>query len=548
MGNIIKKCDNFGEEFELNQGRTKRKQTIPGGVFSILFIIFVTLGSMTFFFNFLSTEDPDVSTNITNVPIYPRFNLSKSNIYPMFAMIKDSSSISQKEIIKHATIIGTISQVSYPQIIPDGSSVPLITKIIDEFKFVPCSEVKSQLKTRLYAGNAPVEAYGEFYSLCPQIENENLFYVEGSYTQVPFTSFTIGIYPCSLKNKEECKGKGDVGRAMYNIISLTPSFDKGNYTQPVSFSPVSLFKLFLNYKVGKKLEIQLKKNEIFDERLDYQGETLRDEFTEIDSVNRDSFVRDEEEIYCTEEEIAKKSCLPYISIEFVSGGKTTTIKRNYKKPSELMGDIGGISEIFMLIFSFSFVLYGCVMNRKKDKEDTGIEEARVDVADALKDDFKQEEYEQLLEEFDAINHDGFEIIKSLNKYKILEDVVFEDYHKILAPIISLKILKSEFGKNKKKKEKKLSKAEKAKNLHEAILELKNDDTVDPVKKKINEFFLENLPERLLNTGNILGIETLNESNTKMVDLGRATRGEFSQPVDMGVSRFSRNAIRDVKFG
>lgn len=514
MGNIIKTCDQFGEDFTLNYGSNKQKKSIKGGILSIFLMIFVTIGSITFIVNYFSTKDPEVSTNTKTSTNFPVYNLSESNIFPMLGVLKnDEIALTSGEISKYVTIYGIVNKMTYSQSQTADGQTLLVNEKINEFRFDPCKEVNTALKGKLYSGIQNFQAYGENACLCGQIKDEENYKVEGAMTQVPFITYNIKFFPCSLEDQSQCKSKQDIMQAQFNVLNLVPSFDKEEFDNPVTFRPISLLKTFLNYNQGKIINIQLKKNILYDETMDYLGEKLKKEYAEMDSIRSDIFQRDENQIYCTDTEIRDGKCAPYINIKFSAGGKSTTIKRNYKKPSELMGDIGGINEVFLIIFSFLFVVVSKFC--KEDKEELGLgKDGSVEILKTLRNGLKdKKDMEKVLEEFEKVNYDGFEVIRSLSKLKILEGAVFEDYHRTLVPIIALSIIK----RNLKMKEDKFSQEEKLLSLGEAVEKLKNDRSLDPFKKKINEFFLENLPENLKWNDEVrfLKIENENASKTEV---------------------------------
>ena len=107
--------------------------------------------------------------------------------------------------------------------------------------------------------------------------------------------------------------------------------------------------------------------------------------------------------------------------------------------------------------------------------------------------------ERLIDENLRINHDGVMLFKSLNKLRVLEDVIFEPHDKVLLPLIILKNMR-EVLKSQKEEEEKQTAVQKTMMRVSGSFQLGGESGVSgsfPIKRRMQTSFTEvNIEEAL----------------------------------------------------
>ena len=191
-------------------------------------------------------------------------------------------------------------------------------------------------------------------------------------------------------------------------------------------------------------------------------------------------------------------CYPYLSITYKSSPRTVIFHRNYKKILAALASFGGLSRVLAMVFSFLYTSY----NKKRLKEhlrsqlfgDISSQENKDFLVDKSSQELERCERElsgetsiaetsessevkiqdhgnncllrppcckkneserkknprealerrqmnlivRLIDQNLKINQDGVMLLKSLNKLRVLEDILFEPHDKVLLPLIILK--------------------------------------------------------------------------------------------------------------
>jgi hypothetical protein len=120
--------------------------------------------------------------------------------------------------------------------------------------------------------------------------------------------------------------------------------------------------LYLQSKIRYVKDIRLKQVEVYDDQYDFFQEKLNTKFAEVDTVKTATLNRIHGNFYCDPNEAdhtVASFCEPYLEINIRSGGKKVTIKREYAKIFNVLGELGGFSDLMIVIFSFIYVCSRC---------------------------------------------------------------------------------------------------------------------------------------------------------------------------------------------
>lgn len=337
MGNIIKKADNLGEEFEINYGRTKRLQTVLGGVITLLSFLLITFSSSIFIARYRDTSGPEVSISNEFDPKYPKVNLIEGKIFPILGIAENEvKMLDRKDLSKYVTIISTVYSIYYETLDDPAQFTPLA-----QIEYKPCPEVNHPIKQQIYGNYKNPTDFGEIYGLCPDVKNDSIFYVEGHLVTPPKTVFDIKVYPCTLDDQTQCKTVDEMRSLEFYFLLPKLSFNRGDYEKPVRTSPDVEFAPGIDTNQKQKFVIRLMKTRIFDDRIDFKEPILKETFIEIESTKKSTFSRSGKGVTCKKSDFAifPPSCIPYLQFEFNAGGRSVVIYRSYTKLLDLLGEI-----------------------------------------------------------------------------------------------------------------------------------------------------------------------------------------------------------------
>lgn len=541
MGNIIKKVDNLSDEFSLNYGKNKRLKTNFGGSLTLLILLFILIASSTFISRYFDPTRAEISVSKEFNATYPKINLIKGNIFPILSFIKDERDfIKIEEIPKYFTITANVFKVGHMEV---GNPDSVIFESIAQIEYKACNQVQHKKKFEIYEGFQYVQDTAEMYGLCPDVKNDTSFFVEGHIFSPPKTVFELRIYPCSLSDSTQCKSEEDMEFLEMAVVLPKQSFDRKNFDEPIKWLPSVELTPIINFESRKKTVINLMKTQIFDDVYDFVDEILTNEFIEIETVRENSAPRKNKGVYCKPEDIFKfpLKCSLYLQLEFNSGGRLIVIKRNYKKILDLMGEIGGVSQVLFTVFSIFFAVVGGIFIRQVlTTEVLGVKKKEItqyidlEMKDKKK---KKEEFGNLIKEFNECNHDGIRYIKNINDFEILGEAFYEEYHRKLLPLVFLNRIKLSLEKKKNETRDKLkSEAGNGINFNDAYIKLMEGvESDDPTLRKLNKFILENLPKTFRTKNTIVKLESQTEEmyleNSDARDLLNSTSGKKDLSVE-----------------
>lgn len=511
MGNVIQKFDNIGEQFRLNFGRSKRLKTSLGGFCTIFSLLTVIVASIIFIRNFLSDDNAEVSVSEEFDPTFPKINLYDAKMSPIITLFKNQDAINPVNISRYITIQALLIENTFdPNNLEEFKTLNIPLAFIP---YIPCSQLD---KSNVWYHKSDLEIpkkFGDLYGLCPFVNNTEEFFAKGDPVSPPMRFLMIRILPCSLPDLSECASPEEIYQMVIYLFLPQFSFDRKNFKNPVQMNPVVALTLPLNFATARRKEIFLKVNEIYDDTKDFFPVKKNTEFVQIDTTTDSQFPRVGLQAHCTLEQIATLQCINYIEMRYQVSGKIKKITRNYKKLLSVAGEIGGVSKTFFFVSGITLILFGkYILKKKRSKKIKKTLNMNIDQAkDLLRENngISSEDFFAALKEFEADNHDGFRLIGNSNKISILGDILFEDFHLKLIPLLCLnKILNNNSRKNRNKfeeEEEEEEKEEEELTLKEALLKLETSNPDDAIRQKINQFFLDNLKG---NRNEILGQKKL----------------------------------------
>lgn len=289
----------------------------------------------------------------------------------------------------------------------------------------------------------------EEFSLClPEIKDE--YWVKGSYFDTNHRRMSLSIYPCILDDPiNACQTPNEfpyliayfgVTRSSVNIASKNSAVSKSlDYDSFSSLSPASTTIHHYTYK----------RTTIYDSDLDYTPMKMRDTFLELDEKSVFSKLRDSEQLYCTKEMIIDGSCQPYFTIHIKPSSKHSKIVRQYPRLMELISNAGGLIDVILWVA----ILINRLYQKFQYKQFLKKKMLKMNAQEFLKyfPDKTQKEIDQLLVDIVQKKKDGVELLDNLYEVDLLSKLYLKNEHRMLVPLLLIKIKENEKKKNESSK-------------------------------------------------------------------------------------------------
>ena len=486
-----KNVDMIGSEFNFKYGDRERFQTGVGGFLTLLVVI-VTLGAFYSTVQSLIIDPkPEVSVSTKYSNRAPRYNLYNESITLGLAFVDPLVGVQfPQNAPKYMTIKAYIENLNV-----DANTALPLRRRVTEVKYKPCSQVKDKKALEPFLKHKQSKELAMTFGFCPELDGiSERYFIESKFQDPPLYELFVYIYPCSLPNQADCATPEQVSRSRMYYTNVRKLVDPDNFTSPVSIIPEFDGIIQIDPRSTKYLYHSVKYNEIWDDNMDFFDAKLRTKYADYTLNFKDNSIRNPSQFYCTKEMIENQnknlSCQPYIEFSWQSTGQTQVIKRTYSKFFESLGEVGGTSEILTLFVVLLYTGYNSYfvdryMKRELYMKQDGGQSKLIDIfqnsgsseqqglvdgasgeqevaIQPLKGTFtlgrkgasskkkkatKAEDNEKRLvmkairQNIDA-NEDGMQLYKKLNRFEVLEKILFEEHDKVLMPVVLLNILKN----------------------------------------------------------------------------------------------------------
>ena len=499
---LIKSLDLFGLEVKLKFNNDDTQKSLVGGILSLMVLLLTSVAAYTLISAILFKKSVEVSTSTEYRNEAQKVNILDRGYTFQFSLIKARGVQPVDVTMKHITVKGAIYKRNYDR---ESSGISLSTPFL--FDYVPCRDVKNSIKVKYLKRHIEPLAESKMNALqiCPNLDDTDIsqFVVGGnSGFADDFAVVLLHVYPCVGGPNKECVDESELEGIVSPIRIPRFTFEPEDVANPIKevdmFDqiPLALGRLsFFNFTLRQEL--------IEDESVyNFRPMNVKAELLEVDHKHFDAKPRTLSASPCSispNTGIFGVSCEPLLSITFQIGGTVIHRKRNFGKILNTFGEVGGIFEVIMLVFALIFICFKCYVKGEKQiikegvyeegeleklldfnrRYETGFEDMKLN----------QEIVNELLKE----NQDGFLMFKEVQKIKVLNEAIFEDYHKALLPLLIFRLKAKEKQKKKQKENRpKTVKNQKIKlTLDEAIKKLKR---INPEKSEmtsqLDKYFLK----------------------------------------------------------
>ena len=528
--NLFKKIDIFGTNYQMKYKRMERFQTAIGGLVSILVIALIIFTTTIFFRNYIDTTKPDINMSTSIEARAPKRHLFDL-VYPtgIGLYLSPDRMIPATQMQRFVTPMAFVYEMNTNNL---GATGEVTFDAIEIIQFKPCVDVEDTTLTADFRNplTDTLTQFTDLYLACMDVKKKEELFTISNAMAPPYRFVQTKIFPCMMPNPADCATPMELVRTHVNIASVQTSFQPSKKENPLERVPsLKDFTIGINQETIN--EINLKGNKIYDDEFDLAERKLRFEY--IDHAEETVYTASRliPKTHCTMAQIVDFTCLPYITLALRSSGKTVTIVRKYPKILETLGEIGGTGDLIVLFFGFLYAFwnsYSMQEFKKKRVLTTNYDAVKKVYEKAGKEETKR--LEQLTNEIVHKRDDIVRLYNNISGLEVLQDVLFEDFHKTLLPLLILNIekRKQEAGPAKRfshvsmsglsinsrvqpargfqRAQTQYAKGGITKNtFYVAYQKLKDDQPQNDMRKVLNQFFMKNVPKEVKNFG--MGIES-----------------------------------------
>ena len=507
----FKRIDRFAESFTFKYPQNASRQfTFKGALLTILSYACLIYFGYSFYRKYTDSKNVETSISQGVNKNTPRMDILESGFYPIFSFEGASGNgILAEEIPFYFTIIGLVLKLSLRN--EDGSttSTDLNNQVGYRYMFKPCSQIESVYKDKLIGDNDQAKDYINKYGLCPDIQQPELFYLEGNFYSPPRVQVYIEVYPCNIMLGPRCKPKEALLETSFAItlpkISLNPEDEKN----PIKIAPdIGGFE-FVDPDSKSKLDILVQKNEIWDDRSTLGDAELAAEFFLVESRAFSTKGVDRQAYTCFPR---PDKCTPFFLVNLKGSDTVNKIKRTYVGILSTLGEVGGIFDLTLVVLGLLYTMTRLISCSERDLEASFMNRARLQSAikgiQPVGSEHKQKGgYNSKRSRFkegevvDAVFADllnGVDLVKTKMSFNVFSEAFLGEEEKCLLPLIlALRELKKRLeikekaktGNNRQTETKKASQI----TYQEAFSRILDKQPKNDVEKAIKEFFINEIP-------------------------------------------------------
>lgn len=435
------------------RGHTSIK-TIFGLIMTVCYVVFSCSFALGVGITFFDTKEPMVTQQSAETGVFPRIDLSLSNMFPVVYVLNNLKNIPPKDIERYVTVTFSKQKFVVNKDLNDDSNI--------EFKQIPmrvmpCSELMQNTSAyrfyKEYDNSAAFRNFAKNYGLCIQV-NETEAFVQGGGIEPNLDILSLEIFPCSLSSG--CANFSEMAQVSIVIGLPNYSLNLSNYEQPaVPFLAADRY-YSVDPKSSMRYSSKLRINEVHDDRGFLLDTNLRQTFIEVASMTSNQKFRDPTKISCTPSQIARRACLSYLNFDFYSTGQREIIFRRYKTVIQALSEFGGINSFLFMFFSYATVIYtnlakkrilvdsvfDFLSDKQVAKHSSSSEPALGELKnrnslrkDPLLKNAREKAFKAIEENLDILT-----MVKEVNNLKVLTRILMQDYHLRLVPLVTLNYL------------------------------------------------------------------------------------------------------------
>ena len=400
-----------------------------GTLLSLISISLMLVITYTFVLNVFDTSGPDVSIKSKTLPNYPKIDLQNNSFY--FALIPRNLKKGVDDFDRMGTFTATIRELAF---VKDSAGNPVkISQKRFEMEVRICAEVTDYIK--YINRNQNLRSFLK-ETLCfkPKPSEENEYYLVGQTLEDVQRTIEIKIWPCSLEPPSKCYSREEVERVTFLLIYPSPNLDYSKTDDYFSLNVVSGPMLRIDPHIITKNTFGLMSHELKKDTSIFGEPEPEMDFISVKDTFLHSNSRDHAQITCSAAQIGanSKECEPYFELSVTSSNEAERIIRKYSHIFEALAEVGGFREVILMIFGSLYFVYNCF----------GRELKRYIVNNVYGYKHSRAEFNRRIAGVED-HLDVVQLIKELNGLRVLNRVIFKDYHLSLLPDLLVKLKEEE---------------------------------------------------------------------------------------------------------
>ncbi len=500
MVNILqrfKSLDFLGAKFEMNIKGKPKYTTLMGTLFSISCVILLLLGFFVFTGNLTDKSSPEVTINSQILKEYPFMDLYNDSIVPGFSLFNGTHFVKNVDTYVYTKVLAMIITIDYKDVV---SKIPTLEII--PIEYIPCTLVPQALLDTMTRFRKKPQEFLLNYGLCPDIANISNWYVQGMLSNPPFHYIQIHVLPCIETGLYPCKPFVDIIDTKIKMVIIEKAVDFSEVTDALEYNVNFDHEYYLNPAQTSRFSFFFKRNNIQNDMSDFLKPNEVVSFVDEEKIISTTGFRDGS-VFCTPDQLSTTSfsCPPYVSFDLRSGAKLMTISRRYEKFFATISEIGGYTELVIVVFGLLYIIYNQYFYERFMRKEV-VKMERDTIARLFEfEGANSNKLTQFLKNVVEKDFDAITLFREMNNFSVMENVIFEEHHKVLLPLVIIGI-KNERRKSTllagKKKEivEKKEKGEEYEDLIVAYNKLKGYHPSNEIEELVKDFFIKNVPENL----------------------------------------------------
>ena len=449
----MKSLDILGDKFTLGYSTlTGKFQTTLGGYITIIVTLVTVIATFGIMAQYFDRGSPVVTTSSEFGSKISKFNLYQENLYAHLAI-----GIGPKYLTEgmHRYIT---PKMRLERVIYHVSNQSFGGAVIHEFDYIPCREVTDPHMQDYIKQIVSLPGFEDIL-LCPDFKDfAQEFEIDDDRVTYMSKIANIRIYPCSLPDKSQCASAQEMSMLRIDYTSIKKLLVSSNFTNPVKGMLGRNFML-LDTSVTKSITYNVKNNQVIDDISQFRDPVMKAEFATLEVNTNDFQERDPKQIYCSEQQIKMApfgGCKEYIAFEYFAKGEVFVIRRNYKKFTTILGELGGILKLVTTAAVIFYSFYGVRKVSgflgdslfKVDKKTGEALETRLRVMDGGEEGYstlaktgrkggkkRGNRLAKVVKELVHSRSNVVDMMDKLNFVELMQGVVFDDYEQILMPLV-----------------------------------------------------------------------------------------------------------------
>lgn len=519
--------DSTGEEpaFNIN-GRPKNKSII-GTLFTLFIYSSLTFVLFYYLQNLLSNTNPSVEKISSTETNFPSKLIDENGLFFFVSIynLKEGSILTTEQMQDVVTIevIPNVLEHDSEEEDDENKNNRILTEenYLTAPKMVPCISHHQNQTFYSIMKNFREELFEKSLCLSTEDPKTQRLHVKGKIGDPYYKGILIYFFPCLSEKSTKCFSPENFNDLLIIVGHTKVSIDMTKEKKPFFRSPVLKDDQYLNKLTTTNYYHEINTIDVTNDYGTFYDQVLvgrRHELSNPISGTKDRKVKLET---CTSEQIKNKinrmeeNCEPYLTIEINSGQKVENYIRKYGNLIDILAEFGGIKEFIVFFFTFLYIYFNetglkiTVIRSVFDQKSRYANNNRVLYSNLRISNFvskicfckygkkSRQIKKSIIDSMNIVakeNSDAIGIIKQSFEFKVISEIIFEDYHRVLIPFVEVVKKLKEKDKNFNIKEYlELSLIESAK--YEELEKSEN-----PKEKKIKKMSLEKAIQKLLKTG------------------------------------------------